>query len=193
MMPVFTLCFNSDSFLLRWSHFPSLSAIMSINTVPADILLDIADHLTRPAEVLHLYLTVCTYSIMWPSLAQNFYLLSRPRSQTRSPQHSTLSSPSAVQPNAYIRSTCSSHAPTAHDTSALSASARTSQGGRRPSGAAVSFRADIWCLRRCGGRRRISRYCARLCGTERSCHRTTICGSRFVYRAFIWPWGPVVR
>ncbi|KAH8995178.1 hypothetical protein EDB86DRAFT_2804655 [Lactarius hatsudake] len=30
---------------------------MSINTVPADILLEIADHLARPAEVLHLYLT----------------------------------------------------------------------------------------------------------------------------------------
>ena len=42
--------------------FPS--SIMSINSVPADILLDIADHLTRPAEVLHLYLTVCTYSII---------------------------------------------------------------------------------------------------------------------------------
>ncbi|KAI9437466.1 hypothetical protein H4582DRAFT_2111766 [Lactarius indigo] len=30
---------------------------MSISTVPADILLEIADHLARPAEVLHLYLT----------------------------------------------------------------------------------------------------------------------------------------
>lgn len=30
---------------------------MSINTVPADILLEIADHLARPEEVLHLYLT----------------------------------------------------------------------------------------------------------------------------------------
>ena len=31
---------------------------MSLNTVPADILLEIADYLSCSAEVLHLYLTV---------------------------------------------------------------------------------------------------------------------------------------
>ena len=31
---------------------------MSMNTVPADILLEIADYLSPPSEVLHLYLTV---------------------------------------------------------------------------------------------------------------------------------------
>jgi hypothetical protein len=31
---------------------------MSLNTVPADILLEIADYLSCPSEVLHLYLTV---------------------------------------------------------------------------------------------------------------------------------------
>ncbi len=62
----------------RWSHFatlpiPSVSDDMSINTVPADVLLEIADHLARPAEVLHLYLSVCNYSVItWPSLAQIF-------------------------------------------------------------------------------------------------------------------------
>ncbi len=33
---------------------------MSMNTVPADVLLEIADYLSCPSEVLHLYLTVCT-------------------------------------------------------------------------------------------------------------------------------------
>ena len=31
---------------------------MPMNAIPADILLEIADHLSCPSEVLHLYLTV---------------------------------------------------------------------------------------------------------------------------------------
>lgn len=31
-----------------------------MNTVPADVLLEIADYLSCPSEVLHLYLTVRT-------------------------------------------------------------------------------------------------------------------------------------
>ena len=38
-----------------------------MNAVPADILLEIVEHLAHPAEVLHLYLTVCNhYIITWP-------------------------------------------------------------------------------------------------------------------------------
>lgn len=41
-----------------------------MNTVPADILLEIADYLSCPSEVLHLYLTV--------RLSVQFVLLSQP-------------------------------------------------------------------------------------------------------------------
>ena len=52
-------CFSSESLSAgrTLSLYPPHA--MSINTVPADVLLDIADHLTCPTDVLHLYLTVC--------------------------------------------------------------------------------------------------------------------------------------
>jgi hypothetical protein len=187
------ICFNSDS-LSAGRSSPSLppQANMSINSVPADILLDIADHLTSPAEVLHLYLTVCTYSIIHMAVTHSKIsrcLCSRRRSQTRSPQLSIRSLRSAVQPNASIHSTCSSPDPTAHDTSVLSASAQTSQvADGHPSGVVARCRADTWCLLRCGVRRRTWRSCVRLRGTERSCPHTTTCGSRSVSRACVPLW-----
>jgi hypothetical protein len=36
----------------------SLPLYIAMNTVPADVLLEIADHFSCPSEVLHLYLTV---------------------------------------------------------------------------------------------------------------------------------------
>jgi hypothetical protein len=45
----------------RSSHFSftlSLHDNMSMNIVPADVLLEIADYLSCPSEILHLYLTV---------------------------------------------------------------------------------------------------------------------------------------
>ena len=52
---------NGLSFTQRRSPLsstPVSATSMSMNTVPADVLLEIADYLSCPSEVLHLYLTV---------------------------------------------------------------------------------------------------------------------------------------
>ena len=48
----------SERSSLQASFLSPFDDNMSMNIVPADVLLEIADYLSRPSEILHLYLTV---------------------------------------------------------------------------------------------------------------------------------------
>jgi len=174
---------------------------MSLNTVPADILLEIADYLSCPSEVFNLYLTVRPfYSVhvptQQPAEIHKKKTYSPQESQMRSPRRSTRALSCAVRRSALIHSTCSTRTPRARATFACSVSPRTTRlcthprprvreldDGCRPDGAEACYRMGMWCRRLCGVRRVTSRSCARLCGMARSCRRMTICGSHCVFRA----------
>ena len=174
---------------------------MSLNTVPADILLEIADYLSCPSEVFNLYLTVRPfYSIHTGNPLKYKKNPYRPQeSQMRSPRRSTRALSCAARRSALIRSTCSTHTPRARATFACSVSPRTTRlcthprprvreldDGCRPDGAAACYRTGMWCRRLCGARRVTSRSCARLCGMARSCRRMMTCGSHCVFRASLF-------
>ena len=84
---------------------------MSINAIPAEILLEIAGHLAHLAEVLHLYLTVCNhYIITRPHLLNVFSPLviencGRPRPSSVRAHHTPWSSPMRPHARHALRST----------------------------------------------------------------------------------------
>jgi hypothetical protein len=161
---------------------------MSLNTVPADILLEIADYLSCSAEVLHLSLTVRANYHSVPPLHTEDTHHSHRESPMRSPQPSIRASSCAVLHNACARSICSTLGPSVHDMSARSASARTHlAAGHRRGGAVGYCPMRMQCRLPCAVRRSISRSCVALPGTARSCPRMTTCGSRCASRASSLP------